>query len=220
MTSGGIARTDPLSVDIISDVVCPWCYLGKRRLEAALELASERDVTVQWKPFRLDPTIPREGIGRRDYLERKFGSVEAVRPMHDQLAALGAAVGIDFRFDRITRSPNTVDAHRLIRWAAAEGVQDEAVERLFLAYFTEGLDIGHPAVLAQLGSDVGLGREVADRLSSAEDRAEVEGEIETAYRIGVSGVPCYIVDRRYAIVGAQEPPVLAGVLAEIAARAN
>jgi len=217
MIAAGAAATGPLSVDVISDVVCPWCYVGKRRLEAALELAPELHVLVQWKPFRLDPTIPREGIGRRDYLEHKFGSVEAVQPMHDQLAALGASVGIDFRFDRIARSPNTVDAHRLIRWAAAEGVQDETVERLFLGYFTEGRDIGDPAVLAQVGGDAGLGQEVVDRLRSTDDRAEVAAEIENAYRIGVSGVPCYIVERRYAIVGAQEPPILAQALSEIAA---
>jgi predicted DsbA family dithiol-disulfide isomerase len=217
MTSGGAVPTGPLSVDVVSDVVCPWCYLGKRRLEAALQLAPELDITVHWKPFRLDPTIPREGIERRNYLERKFGSVEAVQPMHDQLAGLGAAAGIEFRFDRITRSPNTVDAHRLIRWSEAEGAHQETVERLFLAYFTEGQDIGDPAVLARIAGDAGLRGEVVDRLRSAEDRAEVEGEIETAYRIGVSGVPCYIVERRYAIMGAQEPPILVQALSEIAA---
>ncbi len=208
----------PLPIAVVSDVVCPWCYLGKRRLEAALVLAPGIDVAVRWKPFRLDPTIPRSGIERRRYLENKFGSLEAVRPAHDQLTALGQAAGIDFRFDRITRSPNTVDAHRLIRWSEQTDRQDTVVDRLFHAYFTDGLDIGDRGVLSAVAADSGLDpEETARRLASDEDRGEVEAEIKGAYRIGITGVPSFVIDHRYAIVGAHPAETLADALAEIAA---
>ena len=148
--------SDPVTVDVISDVVCPWCYLGKRRLARAIGLLPEIQVIVHWRPFRLDPTIPPEGVAREDYLTAKFGSVEALTESHRQLTERGREEGIDYHFDRITRSPNTVDAHRLVRWAAADGVQDDMVERLFAAYFSEGLDIGDPEVLAELSADIGF----------------------------------------------------------------
>jgi predicted DsbA family dithiol-disulfide isomerase len=208
----------PLSIDVVSDVVCPWCYLGKRRLESALTQTPEIDVTIRWKPFRLDATIPPEGIPRRVYLERKFGSVEGIQPMHDRLAEFGKAEGIDFRFDRIERSPNTVAAHRLVRWAEHDGAADAVVEALFRAYFTEGRDIGDADVLADVAATAGLDPDrVKERLASGEDQAEVEAEVVSAYRIGVTGVPCFIVDRRYAIIGAQEASTLAGALTDIAA---
>jgi predicted DsbA family dithiol-disulfide isomerase len=137
-----------LTIDVVSDVVCPWCYLGKRRLEQALALMPDRDTTVRWRPFRLDPTIPPEGIDREDYLTRKFGSLEAVADSHQRLTEIGQAEGITYRFDAITRAPNTVNAHRLARWASAENRQDAMVERLFAAYFSEGLDVGDNAVVA------------------------------------------------------------------------
>ncbi len=200
---------DSLTIDVISDVVCPWCYLGKRRLARAIDLVPELGIVVRWRPFRLDPTIPPEGIARADYLSRKFGSVEAVEESHRHLTERGREEGIDYRFDRIVRSPNTVDAHRLIRWSAAEGDQDDMVERLFAAYFSEGLDIGDPQVLAGLAGDVGFDAgAVANRLASDDDREEVVAEIENAYRIGVSGVPCFIVDRRVAVTGAHPSEVL------------
>ena len=200
---------DPVTIDVISDVVCPWCYLGKRRLARAVGLLPEIPVVVRWRPFRLDPTIPPEGVARADYLTAKFGSLEALDESHRQLGARGQEEGIAYNFDRITRSPNTMDAHRLVRWAAAEGVQDDMVERLFAAYFSQGLDIGDPAVLADLAADVGLdGEAVARRLAGDEDRELVAAEIENAYRIGVSGVPCYIIDRRLAVTGAHAAEVL------------
>lgn len=212
-----ISRT-PISIDVISDIVCPWCFLGKRRLEAALGMTPEVEATVRWKPFRLDPTIPPDGIPRRDYLERKFGSLDAVQPMHDQLEALGQQERIDFRFDLIERSPSSVDAHRLIRWCGSEGSQDAAVERLFQAYFTEGQDIGDAGVLAAAAEDAGLDpQEAAKRLATDQDRKAVEDEIDNAYAIGVSGVPCFIIDSRYAVMGAQEAHTLARALSEAAA---
>ena len=155
---------EPVTIDVISDVVCPWCYLGKRRLARAIGLLPEIQFVVRWRPFRLDPTIPPEGVAREDYLTAKFGSIEALDESHRQLTERGREEGIDYRFDRITRSPNTVDAHRLVRWAGAEGVQDDMVERLFAAYFSEGLDIGDPAVLAALSEDVGF--DAADHRSA------------------------------------------------------
>ena len=207
-----------LSIDVVSDVVCPWCYLGKRRLDHAIEMLPQLDFTVRWKPFRLDPTIPPEGIAREAYLTGKFGSVEAVRPAHDPLTDLGRIEGIDFHFERITRAPDTTDAHRVIRWATAAGAQAHIVERLFMAYFTEGRDVGDPAVLAEAADDVGLDPAlVAEQLDSDMDRASVTAEIDNAYEIGVTGVPCFIVDGRYAIMGAQETDTLANALAQIAA---
>jgi predicted DsbA family dithiol-disulfide isomerase len=206
-----------ITVEIISDVVCPWCYVGKRRFAGAMELVPEFDISVRWRPFRLDPTIPREGIAREAYLSNKFGSVEAIGPMHRKLAEMGAAEGVDFRFDRIARSPNTVDAHRLIRWARVEGVEDAMVERLFRAYFTDGDDIGAPDVLADIAAAAGLAVEsVAERLASDEDRAAVEAEINEAYRIGVSAVPCFIIDQTYAVMGAQAPETIAAAIRQTA----
>ena len=188
---------------MVSDVVCPWCYVGKRRLDRALALVPEVDATVHWRPFRLDPTIPPEGISRKDYLTRKFGSVDATADMYQRLTDMGEAEGIVFRFDRIKRSPNTVDAHRLIKWAAPEGIEDDVVERLFVAYFSEGLDVGDGSVLAELAHEAGFSRDVvAARLAGEEDRAETVGEVENAYRIGVTGVPCFIVDQRIVVMGA------------------
>ncbi len=200
---------DPVTIDVISDVVCPWCYLGKRRLARAVGLLPEIQVIVRWRPFRLDPTIPPDGVAREDYLNAKFGSVEAIAESHRQLTERGREEGIDYHFDRITRSPNTVDAHRLVHWAAAEGAQDDMVERLFVAYFSEGLDVGDPEVLADLAEDVGFdSATVGQRLTSDEDRDLIVAEIENAYRIGVSGVPCFIIDRRLAVTGAHPADVL------------
>jgi predicted DsbA family dithiol-disulfide isomerase len=200
---------EPVTIDVISDVVCPWCYLGKRRLDRAVGLLPEIQIVVRWRPFRLDPTIPPEGVAREDYLTAKFGSAEALDESHRQLEQRGREEGIDYRFDRITRSPNTVDAHRVVRWASTEGVQDDMVERLFAAYFSEGLDVGDATVLADLAADVGLdAAAVARRLASPEDSDLVIAEIENAYRVGVSGVPCFIIDRRLTVTGAHPAEVL------------
>jgi predicted DsbA family dithiol-disulfide isomerase len=202
----------PLSIDVFSDVVCPWCYLGKRRLERALAGLS-RPAVVRWRPFRLDPTIPPGGIARDDYLQRKFGSVAAVEPAHRRLTALGRDEGIDYRFDLIRRSPNTIDAHRLVHWTSGDR-QDAMVERLFRAYFTEGRDVGDRTVLAGLAAEAGLEGDIAARLASDEDRLLIEGEIEGAYRLGIDGVPCFVLQRRWAVTGAQTPDVLVAAIAQ------
>jgi predicted DsbA family dithiol-disulfide isomerase len=211
--------TPAISVDVISDVVCPWCYLGKRRLERAIKLLPELEFSVRWHPFRLDPTIPPGGIERRDYLTRKFGSLDAIAATHANLTALGEREGIVFRFDAITRAPNTVDAHRLIRWAGVAGLTEVTVERVFRAYFADGIDVGDRSVLARLAADLGMPGDIGTRLASEEDESEVAGEIAEAYRMGVSGVPCFIIDRRYAVVGAHPPETLVEAISQaVAAR--
>ena len=210
-----------LTVHVVSDVVCPYCYLGKRRLERALALAAEVDVVVRWRPYRLDPTIPPEGIDREEYMTAKFGSLAAIEPAHQRLVESGRAEGIDYRFERIRRAPDTVNAHRLARWAVPSGRQGAMVERLFAAYFTEGRDVGNLEVLATLAGEVGLDPvAVAARLASDEDRDAVIAEIDNAYRIGVTGVPCFILDRRYGVVGAQSVETLVSAIRQTAAKQN
>jgi predicted DsbA family dithiol-disulfide isomerase len=211
--------TPAISVDVISDVVCPWCYLGKRRLERAIKLLPELEFSVRWHPFQLDPTIPPGGIERRDYLTRKFGSLDAIAATHANLTALGEREGIVFRFDAIARAPNTVDAHRLIRWAGVAGLTEVAVERVFQAYFADGIDVGDRSVLTRLAADLGMPGDIGTRLASEEDESEVAAEIAEAYRMGVSGVPCFIIDRRYAVVGAHPPETLVEAISQaVAAR--
>jgi predicted DsbA family dithiol-disulfide isomerase len=202
-----------ISIDVVSDVACPWCYLGKRHLERAVSLVPEIDVAIRWRPYRLDPTIPPEGMDRTAYIVGKFGSAEALDDAHARLEAYGRAAGIDYRFDLITRSADTTDAHRLVRWAGAEGKDAAAVERLFAAYFSEGRDIGNTSVLAAVGDESGLeGARIAARLATDEDRTTVAAEIEEAYRIGVTGVPTFIVGRRYAVVGAHPAETIAAAI--------
>lgn len=206
-----------VTVDVVSDVVCPWCYLGKRRLEAAKALVPDIDVTIRWRPYQLDPSVPPEGMDRREYFTRKFGSVDAVADAHRRLIEYGHAVNIDYRFDDMTRAANTIDAHRLIRWAAAEGKQEAIVERLFQANFTDALDIGDRVVLARLAGEVGMDEaRIAARLATDEDRDAVLSEIADAQRIGVTGVPTFIVDQRYGVVGAHPPEAIAQAIRKAA----
>jgi predicted DsbA family dithiol-disulfide isomerase len=210
----------PVSIDIVSDVVCPWCFLGKRRLDRAIA-ASDVPVAVKWRPYQLDPTIPPEGKDRRRYLEDKFGKDGRIEAAHERLNELGRAAGIAFDFNAIKLSPNTLDAHRLIRWAASksvgEGAQDVLAEKLFSLYFEQGANIGDHAVLTDAAEASGMDRAiVAGLLASDVDRAAVEEEIHAAQRMGVTGVPCFIIEGRYAIMGAQEPETLADALRQVA----
>ena len=207
----------PLAVDIVSDVVCPWCFIGKRRLEKAIAISDVKPA-IRWRPFQLDSTIPPEGKNRRAYLEAKFGSPERIRQMHENVAAAGRGEGIPFAFERIAVSPNTLDAHRLIRWSAEAGLQDKIVEALFSAYFLQGRNIGDRAVLAEIAAGSGMNRDqIAARLASGEDRESVRGEIAEAQRIGVTGVPTFILDGRYGLVGAQPAEEIAAAFAKITA---
>ena len=204
-----------LSIDVVSDVMCPWCYIGKRRLEAAVAARPEIALDVRWRPFQLDPTIPPEGMDRKIYMERKFGGPDVVERVYAPVRAAGEAESIPFAFDKIRRSPNTFNAHRLIRWAGLEGLQDEMVERLFRLYFLEGGDLTDTAVLAKAAAEAGMDKAVVERLLAGDaDRAEVQAEIESAQRMGITGVPTFIVAGRYAVVGAQPAEVLAGAIAK------
>jgi predicted DsbA family dithiol-disulfide isomerase len=208
----------PLQIDVISDVVCPWCFVGKRRLEKAVA-TSDIPLQIRWRPFQLDPTIPPGGKSRRAYLEAKFGTEERIRQLYDNLSAAGAPEGIDFHFDRIEVSPNTLDAHRLIRWAGTSDLQDRIVEALFRAYFLEGRDIGDYAVLTEIAVEAGMDREeIAARLASDEDREAVQAEIAAAQQMGVTGVPTFILIGRYALVGAQPAEELAQAFKAVAER--
>jgi len=204
-------------VDVVSDVICPWCFLGKRRLDAALARIENLDVFVRWRPFMLDPTIPPEGLDRQDYMLAKFGP-ERLKTIHDPLIAAGEELGVPFVFDEITRTPNTLDAHRLIRWAHTVERQHETAERLFMAYWNEGQDVGDRDVLARCAGDVGINAaQIRELLDSAQDVEETKAEIQHATSIGVTGVPTFILGQSYALVGAQSPEVLADAISRVAA---
>jgi predicted DsbA family dithiol-disulfide isomerase len=202
-----------MQIDVVSDTVCPWCYIGKRRLARALELRPEIEFDVRWRPFRLDPSVPRQGLDRRAYMKAKFGDSPNVKAMSEALRATGLEEGIAFDFDIIERRPDSVDSHRLIRWAAAVGLQDAVVERLFQAYFTEGRDIGDTAVLEYLAADAGMDSvQVAELLAEDTDRAQVEREAKLAGEMGITGVPTFIFANRFVLSGAREAEVLAQVI--------
>ena len=203
----------PLTIDVISDVVCPWCFVGKRKLEMALALKAEVPVEVRWRPYQLDPSIPSGGLERSAYMEKKLGSAERVAEIYGRIESVGHETGISFTFDKIARAPNTLDAHRLIRWSASAGKQDAVVERLFKAFFEEGADIGDQATLARLagesGMDAGLVKEL---LAGESDKVAVSEDIATAQKLGVNGVPFFIIGGRFAVSGAQSPEVLASAI--------
>ena len=206
-----------ISIDVISDVICPWCFLGKRRLDKAIALLAGVKIEVNWRPFFLDPTIPAEGMSRRTYLENKFGT-ERLKSIHDPLIAAGKADGVPYAFDKITRTPNTMDAHRLIRWSHASGKQHDVSERLFMAYFNGGLDIGDRTMLAKIAGEAGMdGSDVSTKLDSDADVAAVNAEVEHAYRMGVTGVPCFIFAQKQGLMGAQPAEVLAEAINQFAA---
>ncbi len=201
-----------LLIDIVSDVVCPWCYIGKRRLEAALARRSdEPHPTVRWLAFQLNPDIPAGGVDRRSYLEQKFGGPERAREIYSRIKAAGDEVGIAFDFERIQRQPNTFDAHRLTAWAhdADPVAADSLVEKLFHAYFIEGTDIGNVDALATLAGAAGLDADAAKAwLVSGGGKVAVEAEEQRARALGVTGVPFFVFNQKLAVSGAQPPEVL------------
>ncbi len=206
-----------MQIDVISDTVCPWCYIGKRRLERAMKLRPQIQFDVRWRPFQLDPATPKEGVERRAYIERKFGSTEKIKPIHNALLEAGTAEGIAFAFDKITRTPNTINSHRLIRWSHSANVQDTVVELLFRRYFIEGADIGDIAVLSQIGADAGMDRELVEELLNSDaDREKVEHEDTMARKIGINGVPTYLVGGKVLVTGAQDAEHLAHVIDRVA----
>jgi predicted DsbA family dithiol-disulfide isomerase len=207
-----------LQVDIVSDVICPWCYIGKRRFERALETIGGRHrVGLTWRPFQLNPDMPVDGMEREAYLQAKFGGRERSREIYARIEAAGTGEGIAFAFDRIARTPNTVQAHRLIRLGQRLDRQDEVVEALFRGYFTAGANIGDIETLVGLAERAGIAPDAAERyLAGDEDREQVLGEDDSARRMGIHGVPCFILEQQHALSGAQEPAVLAEALDRVA----
>lgn len=203
-----------MQIEIYSDVVCPWCFIGKRRLEQALETAGHAQQThIAWRPFQLNPTMPKEGMDRRVYLDAKFGGTEARRAIEERIAKAGEADGIVFAFDRIERTPNTFDAHRLIWFAEQQGCQDEVVEALFHSYFAKGREIGNLDSLAEIASDCELNREEVERfLSSGRAVQEVRAEEAAGHRLGIRGVPYFILNGSISISGAQLPDIFVSAL--------
>lgn len=195
-----------MHVDIVADTICPWCYVGKRRLEKALALAPDLEPRIRWRVFQLNPDMPDAGAERASYFARKFGSSERVQEILGYLVDCGRAVGIAFRFERIKRVPNSLDSHRFIRWAEEAGCQEQAIDTLFRFYFEEGRDIGEDAVLCDAAEAIGLDAGAARRfLSSSDERRELLTEDGEFKRLGIQGVPCFIFEGKYVISGAQAP---------------
>ncbi len=201
--------TTRITVDIVSDAICPWCFIGKRRFEQALaQVPKDVEVLVAWRPYQLNPDMPPEGMDRKTYLATKFGGDARADEIYQRVREAGQTVGIDFDFRSIPRTPNTIDAHRLIGVAGRAGKQDAVVEALFRAYFLEGRDIGNRDVLADIAAAAGLEEKtIRDYLAGRDDVDRVGNEDAMARRMGIQGVPCFILNRKYAISGAQEPAV-------------
>jgi len=205
-----------MQIDVISDTVCPWCFIGKRRLDAAVAQRPDLGIQVNWRPYQLDPNVPREGVERSAYFRAKFGDGERVKGMSETLVTYGAELGIAFAFDKAEKRPNTIDSHRLIRWASSVGVQDAVVEALFKAYFEQGRDIGDAAVLTSVAADCGMDAELVEELLASEaDRELVLREAGLAGQMGVQGVPAFVLEGKYVLVGAQDTDVLLRVFDKV-----
>ena len=200
----------PVRIDIVSDVVCPWCFIGKKRLENAVAMKPDVPVELHWRPYFLNDWIPREGISREQYLTTKFGGVDRYKGIAQRVAAAAQAEGLTYAMDKISRQPNTLDAHRLIRWAGEIGKAAEMKQTLMDFYFTQGADLTDHETLVRAASQAGLDAErVRADLASDKDVAEVEREAEAAKEAGIQGVPMFIFDGRFAVSGAQAPETLA-----------
>lgn len=200
-------------IDIVSDTICPWCFIGKRRLERALAERPDLDVQIGWRPFQLNPDMPPEGMDRQAYLAAKFGGETRAKRTYAPVLAAAEGEGIAIDYDRIRKTPNTLASHRLIRWAAAYDAQYQVVEQLFRRYFLEGQDISDHTVLTQVARDAGMDADlVAVWLAEGRDIDIIRNEDKVAREMGIRGVPCFIFDRRYALSGAQDPEVILQVL--------
>ena len=208
MTDGG------LTVEVYSDIVCPWCYVGKRRLERALaQLNGGAHARITWRPFQLNPTMPSDGMDRATYLKAKFGSLENFGRMEEQLLAAGVEERIPFAFEKIQRTPNTFAAHRLVWYAAQQGKQDAMVEALFRGYFLEGKNIGDVTTLTHVAAEAGLDRVETDTfLASEKGVVEVKAEEAVGRQLGIRGVPYFVFNGSIAISGAQPPDILVSAI--------
>ncbi len=211
------AAPTPLVIDVVSDVVCPWCFIGKRRLEKAVALQPDIPVEIRWRPYFLNPWVPREGMSRKDYLTTKFGSPERYEGIAKRVAAAAASEGLTYAIDKMARQPNTIDCHRLILWAGTEGNAARMKQRLMDLYFTEGADLSDRDVLVGAAVDCGLDAEaIRAKLASDVDVELVEREANVAKEAGIEGVPCFIFGGVLAVSGAQPPEQLAEAIARAA----
>ena len=212
---------EPLVIDVVSDVVCPWCFIGKRRLEHALELRPDIPVEIRWRPYFLNDWVPREGISRDEYLTKKFGSPERYKQIAGRVAAAAKAEGLNYEVDKIARQPNTLDCHRLILWARNAGDAGKMKQRLMELYFSEGADLTDREVLVKAAADCGMDANLTrELLASDRDVDRVTQEAEQAKQAGIDGVPCFILGGVLAISGAQDPAYLADAIARAAEEAD
>ena len=211
----------PLQIDIVSDVVCPWCYIGKRRIENALALAPDVPVEINWRPFFLNNWVPREGISRDEYLTAKFGSPEAYKNIAGRVVEAAKEEGLSYRPELVKRQPNTIDCHRLIHWADATGKSAGMKQRLMELYFRDGGDLTDIDVLVQAAADCGLDADdVRRRLATDEDVALISAQAKDASDKGISGVPTFVFGQKYAVSGAQPAEQLARAIRQVSAEVN
>jgi len=202
-----------LGVEVVYDLVCPWCYLGIRRLLRTLRRRPDIQFDLTWRPFLLNPDMPRAGMARPDYVIRKFGGEDRARRLYATISEVGRAEGLQFRFERIRRTPSSIDAHRLVRYATRLGQATEMIEALFAAHFSEGHDIGEHDTLAAIAATFGLDPlQVRRFLASEQEGESVHADNLRAHRLGINGVPCFVIDGTHAIAGAQEPEVIERLL--------
>jgi len=206
-------------VDVDSDVVCPWCYVGKRRLEEAIALVPDISVDIAWRPYFLNPWIPREGIDRQTYLETKFGSAERYAVIAERVAAAAAMEGLTYAFDKISRQPNTLDCHRLILWSRSATDPGRMKQRLMDLYFAEGADLTDTQTLIDAAVECGMDGDLVRRLLASDDDVErIESEANSAKEAGIDGVPCFVFGGSVIVTGAQSPEYLANAIARTAGR--
>jgi predicted DsbA family dithiol-disulfide isomerase len=195
-----------IQIDLFSDVICPWCFIGKRRLERALNQRSNPDVDISWRAFQLNPDMPKTGMHRDHYLEAKFGGPERAKTIYENIRKTGEREGIEFEFEKIKKTPNTVLAHRLISWSKDQKISDLVVESLFKAYFYEGRDIGLIEILKEILEESNIDAESFVRYAKSDEGIDqVANDTRYAYSNGITGVPCFIFDKKYSLSGAQEP---------------
>ena len=203
-------------IDIISDPICPWCYIGKTRLDRALELNPTHNFIIEWHPFQLNPTMPKDGMDRREYLEAKFGGQKEAIEVYSNIDKTATETGLSLNFGGIKRTPNTIDAHRLIHWAGIEGRQNSIIDRLFKAYFQEGRDISEHSVLTRIASAAGMDQDVVrNLLKSDADKEDIKARDTDARKRGIQGVPAFVVANEYVIQGAQTIDIWDNIIKEI-----
>ena len=207
-----------IRLDIISDIACPWCYVGKAYLDRALESRPDHPFLIEWHPFQLNPDMPKDGMDRRAYLEAKFGGKEGAVRAYAPLVGHAEAAGIELNLDRITRQPNTLDAHRLIHWAGLEGRQTAMVSALFRAIWRDGRDVGNPETLLDIAGEVGLDRQMMERLLGSDSDAEdISARDAHARERGVTGVPTFVIANQHVVQGAQPTETWIQIIDDVAA---